>query len=68
MSILWTPEKDKAERAAYRKELAALLRVYRCNPKLRKLADQIHHQRLLGGRACAQCIKIAMNKLGIKRP
>ncbi len=67
-TILWTPVNEASERAAHRKELDALLRVYRRNPKLRKLADQIHHQRLLGGRACAQCIRIAMRKLEIPIP
>lgn len=38
------------------------------NPKVKKLADEIHESRLIGGPAenCDQCIKMALMKLKMK--
>ncbi len=64
MSLIWTPQNHEAERKAHRKEEARLLRIYRRDPKLRALADKIHNHRMMDGRACGQCINMALRQTG----
>ncbi len=64
MSLLFIPANDEMERAAHRKEEARLLRLYKRDPKLRALSDRIHHSRMMGGRACGQCINMALRQTG----
>ncbi len=57
-------EKSDRELKESRQEHARLLRLYRVDPELRRVADKVHESRLMSGRACAQCISIALHKLG----
>jgi len=42
-----------------------LYRQYNSNSDLRKLADKIHHSRMMSGPACAQCISMAVYQLSV---
>lgn len=44
-------------------EDARLRHIYETNAELRALADKIHHNRLMSGPACEQCIAMAERKL-----
>lgn len=44
----------------------ALYKLYNDNEKLRLKADEIHHSRLMEGKACKQCIEMAIHQLKLK--
>lgn len=41
---------------------------YKDDPVFRKLADRIHHSRMMGGRACEQCMQMAANQIDAIKP
>jgi hypothetical protein len=67
MSKLQSPPAEDLKQREIAKA-AALQRAYDENPQLREKADAIHHQRGLDGQACAQCIEIAVLRMGLEVP
>lgn len=55
--------KTEAEKAKEAKSSDALRARYHQDIHIQKLADEIHHQRMLSGPACDQCIEIAIRRL-----
>jgi hypothetical protein len=63
MKPIWTPESDAAIREIENRKAAAWQAIYDSNPEVKKLADEIHSQRMLTPPACSQCIEIAVRRL-----
>lgn len=59
------PGETRSERRE-RAEVDTLWTRYLTEPAVRKMADEIHTRRMMSPPACAQCIKIAVERLGKK--
>lgn len=66
--MIITPDNDPQKPTAEEQFLIDANRhLYEQDPELKVMADKIHHDRLLAGDACDQCICIAIHMLNAKK-